>query len=542
MKETITVKGARVHNLKNIDVEIPKNKLVVITGMSGSGKSSLAFDTIYAEGQRKYVESLSAYARQFLGLMEKPDVDYIDGLSPAISIDQKSTSHNPRSTVGTITEIYDYLRLLYARVGHVHCPNCGREVKNQSVEDITTDILQQNGVKGMLLAPIIRNRKGEYEDLLQSLYARGFARVRIDGNIHTLDAPVKLGRYKSHTIEVVVDRLVIKAAMDENEKREMFKRVFDSVETAVKLSDGEVIFLDADTNKETFFSEHFACSNCKISIPEIEPHTFSFNSPFGACALCKGLGFLHEIDPSLVYNPNLTILEGAIFPWNRNVNPRSWNMEQLASLASMYGFSLKEKMKNISQENIQRILYGVDEDVHIRYTTKEGITKTYNSTYSGVIPSLEKKYNETESELVRRDVERYMRDRICPDCNGKKLNNIALSVLIQDKSIIDITALSISRTIDFFKQLPVYLSENENIIAKQIIKEITSRLSFLDEVGLNYLTLDRTARTLSGGESQRIRLASQIGTGLSGVLYVLDEPSIGLHQKDNQRLLHTLQH
>jgi excinuclease ABC subunit A len=541
MKDAITVKGARVHNLKNIDVTIPKNKLVVITGMSGSGKSSLAFDTIYAEGQRKYVESLSAYARQFLGLMEKPDVDYIDGLSPAISIDQKSAGHNPRSTVGTITEIYDYLRLLYARIGHPHCPNCGREVVSQSIEEIANQIVDKKGVKGMILSPVIRNRKGEYEDLLQGFYVRGFARVRIDGKIHSLEDEIKLERYKAHSIDVVVDRLVIPEESSIEDKQELFKRVSDSVETAVNLSDGEVIFTDLDTLKDTFFSEHLACIYCKISIPEIEPHTFSFNSPFGACSMCKGLGILYEIDPDLVFNPDLTILEGGIFPWSRNNNPHSWTMTQLATLAELYGFSLKEPLKKISPENIQRILYGVPEDLVINYTTKEGITKRYTTMYSGVIPSLKKKYDESDSEMIRRDIEKYMRDKLCPQCNGKKLNEIALHVLVTDKSIIDVTATSIKDALVFFDSLPGKLTENEKTIAKQIVKEILSRLTFLDEVGLNYLTLDRSARTLSGGESQRIRLASQIGTGLSGVLYVLDEPSIGLHQKDNERLLHTLQ-
>ncbi len=540
MKDSITVKGARVHNLKNIDVEIPKNKLVVITGMSGSGKSSLAFDTIYAEGQRKYVESLSAYARQFLGLMEKPDVDYIDGLSPAISIDQKSSGHNPRSTVGTITEIYDYLRLLFARVGHPHCPICHREVKNQSIEDIANAILAMEEIKGMILAPVIKNRKGEYDSLLQSHYAKGFARVRIDGEIYGLDEEIKLGRYKSHTIEIVVDRIVLSKDQTEDENSELRKRITDSVETAVRLSEGEMIFLDIDTNTATFFSENLACPYDKISIPQIEPHTFSFNSPFGACPLCKGLGVLNEIDPELVYNPNLTIGEGGLFPWNRSVSTSSWVMLQLAELGRMYGFTLKQKLGSMNEKQLNAILYGTTKDISIVYTTKEGITKTYHTNFSGVIPTLKRKYDETDSDLVRRDIERFMRDKICPECQGKKLNPIALAVSVNDKSIIDITHQSIRNAISYFTSLPSHLSENENVIAKQIMKEILSRLTFLDEVGLNYLTLDRSARTLSGGESQRIRLASQIGTGLSGVLYVLDEPSIGLHQKDNERLLHTL--
>ena len=541
MKDVITVKGARVHNLKNISVEIPKNKLVVITGMSGSGKSSLAFDTIYAEGQRKYVESLSAYARQFLGLMEKPDVDYIDGLSPAISIDQKSSGHNPRSTVGTITEVYDYLRLLYARIGTPHCPICGKKVKSQSIEEIVTEIGKLGNLRGMILAPVIRNRKGEYESLLQSFYTKGYARVRVDGILYNLDEEIKLERYKSHDIDIVIDRIVLNNQGSVDEIREMQKRLSDSLETATKISSGEVIFLDADSNNETFYSENFSCINCKISIPEIEPHTFSFNSPFGACSTCKGLGILHEIDPYMTYNQNLTILEGAIYPWSRNINEHSWNMSQLAQMGEMFGFSLKQKMGSISKENIKKIMYGSDKNVKILYTTKEGITKTYNTIFQGLIPLLKKKYDETDSDLIRRDIDKYMSDKECPDCEGKKLNKIALSVRVEDKSIIQLTRMSIETALSFFQLLPDHLGKNEKVIAKQIIKEINARLGFLDEVGLNYLTLDRSARTLSGGESQRIRLASQIGTGLSGVLYVLDEPSIGLHQKDNERLLHTLE-
>lgn len=575
----IIIKGAREHNLKNIDVKIPKNKLVVITGISGSGKSSLAFDTIYAEGQRRYVESLSSYARQFLGMMEKPDVDYIEGLSPAISIDQKSASHNPRSTVGTVTEIYDYLRLLFARSGHPHCPRCGKRVRAQTVQDITDSILKLRG-KILLLAPIVKKRKGRYEDLFQSLVSKGYIRVRVDGEVRNLEEEIKLDRYKIHTIEVVIDRLIINSSSKKD--KDFTKRLTDSVESTLNLGEGELIVTVINKNEELsskskrhqpkenqslpkneisgkrkdisgdiLYSERFSCSKCEISFEEIEPHTFSFNSPYGACPSCNGLGIIKKVDPQLVFNPNLTISEGGIFPWSRMAdNMQSWTMRKVATVADRYHFSLRTPLGNLSKEHMDILLYGAgDERFKIEFidpTTEN--SGTYTSRYEGVIQNLERRYKQTESDYIRREIEQYMRELPCSVCEGRRLKPEALGVTIRKKSIHDITQLSIEETSKWIKSLRRRssarddLSNQERLIVRQVLKEIITRLDFLIAVGLDYLTLSRNARTLSGGEAQRIRLASQIGTGLSGVLYVLDEPSIGLHQRDNKKLIDTLKH
>ncbi len=583
MEEYIKVKGARVHNLKNVDVSIPKNKLVVITGLSGSGKSSLAFDTIYAEGQRRYVESLSAYARQFLGLMEKPDVDSIEGLSPAISIDQKSASSNPRSTVGTITEIYDYLRLLFARVGTSFCYLCGRPIESQTVQEIVDRILAlpkqygESSMRVLVLSPVVKDRKGEYEDLFMNLSNKGFARVRVDGEIRNLEEEIKLDKQKKHKIEIVVDRLSIndyekltqdeKAAASSGESAgldEEFKsfrqRLTDSVETSLNYGEGEIIVNLFDQQKDILFSENLVCKHDGISYPMIEPHTFSFNSPHGACTRCNGLGHIREIDEREIYNGNLTIAEGGIFPWARSVDPDSWYMKQLQALADQMGFSLKTKLKNLKPEELDAILHG--SDVKIKMKLEGGkFSGTYDSTFEGVIPNLERRYRETESEHVRKDIEKYMVVKTCPECGGSRLRREALAVRVGGKNIVEVTQMNIQDCKSWMKTVyemdnevrnfeidgekfveGISLSAQQKEIAKLIVKEITNRLDFLIAVGLSYLTLNRTARTLSGGEAQRIRLASQIGSGLSGVLYVLDEPSIGLHQRDNTRLIETLKH
>jgi len=531
MSEEIVVKGAREHNLKDIDVTIPRGKLVVITGLSGSGKSSLAFDTIYAEGQRRYVESLSAYARQFLGLMEKPDVDQIDGLSPAISIDQKSTSRNPRSTVATVTEIYDYLRLLFARIGVPHCPIDGTVVARQTTQNIVDQIASlPQGARLMVLAPVVIDKKGAFEHIPEQYQRAGFARVRVDGVVYALDEFPDLDKAKRHRIEVVVDRLV-----NDDESR---TRLAQSVEQALEVAEGKVVALNADTNETTTYSLMYACPNHpEVAIPELEPRTFSFNSPHGACPVCTGLGNRLEVDPELVIpNGRLTIAEGAIRPYNR-INVDNWYMKKLQAVADKYGFSVHVPTSEISAENMQRILYGTGEDT---YKVALGGGRVFSTTYEGVIPNLERRHKETDSDFMRRDIERFMQEMPCYACHGRRLKPEVLSITIADKSIMDICELSIDDAVTYIQSLK--LSDKDMQIAKLVLKEVSSRLTFLQDVGLNYLTLLRSATTLSGGEAQRIRLATQIGSGLMGVLYVLDEPSIGLHQRDNERLIRTLKH
>ncbi|MFC2033504.1 excinuclease ABC subunit UvrA [Chloroflexota bacterium] len=528
---SIVVRGAREHNLKNIDVVIPRDKLVVITGVSGSGKSSLAFDTIYAEGQRRYVESLSAYARQFLGRMEKPDVDYIEGLSPAVSIDQKGPSRNPRSIVGTVTEIYDYLRLFFARVGHPHCPNCGREIAMQTVQQIVDAIqnLPEN-TRIMIMAPLVKDRKGEYQSVFDDLRRAGYARVRVDGKIHDLSDQFQLGKYKKHSIEAVVDRLVIGQSGSQS-------RIADSVETALKLGGG-IIQASIIDGEELMFSEHFACVYCGVSLGEIEPRTFSFNSPHGACPECTGLGLKLEIDPDLVVpNKELSILEGAIRPWQWH----TWHLDQLKSLASRDGFSLSTPITKLAGNQLELVLYGEGKESH-SYRNRFGHVREYNAGYEGVIPWLERLYRDTESEHSRASIERYMVSRVCPACRGKRLKPEALAVTIGDKNIMDVCAMPVVKELGWIENVSdSVLTEREQTIAHQILKEIRTRLGFLRDVGLEYLTIDRASSTLSGGESQRIRLATQIGSGLMGVLYVCDEPTVGLHPADDARLIGTLQ-
>jgi excinuclease ABC subunit A len=534
MPDTIFIKGAREHNLKDIDVVIPRNRLVVITGVSGSGKSSLAFDTIYAEGQRRYVESLSAYARQFLGRMEKPDVDYIEGLSPAISIDQKGPPHNPRSIVGTVTEIYDYLRLLFARIGHPHCPECGREISRQTVQQIV-DAVQEipQGSRIMILAPMVRDRKGEHQTIFNDLQKAGFVRVRVDGQIYDLSEEFQLDKNKKHTIEVVVDRLQI-------EQSENATRLADSIETALKLGSGVVLVKVLD-GEELLFSEHFACVYCGISLGEIAPRTFSFNSPYGACPACTGLGCKLEIDPNLVVPDKGLSLVGAIQPWMRNGQLSTWSSSILQSLGHRHGFSLSTPVKDLSEEQLRVILYGDGgELIPATYEDRYGQLRQYYANFPGVIPYLERRYRETSSDSVREDIERYMASNSCPACRGKRLKPESLAVTIVDKNIMDVTALPVTQALNWVEQLGDRISPRELTIAQQIIKEIHARLGFLRDIGLSYLTLDRPSATLSGGEAQRIRLATQIGSGLSGVLYICDEPTVGLHPADGSRLINTL--
>lgn len=529
--DAIVVKGAREHNLKNVDVEIPRNKLVVITGLSGSGKSSLAFDTIYAEGQRRYVESLSSYARQFLGLMEKPDVDQIDGLSPAISIDQKSTSRNPRSTVATVTEIYDYLRLLFARIGTPHCPVCGKVVARQTTQAIVDKVAGLPAdARLMLLAPVVIDKKGAFEHIPEQYSRAGFARVRVDGIVYALDEFPELDKNYKHTIDVVVDRLV--------NNEESHGRLAQSVEQGLEIADGKLTVVNADNNEEFSYSLMYACiDHPEVVIPELEPRTFSFNSPHGACPTCTGLGSRLEVDPELVIpNGRLTIAEGAIRPFNR-INSDAWYTKKMQAVADKYGFSLHIPTGELKKEDLDKILYGTGNEV---YNVSLGTGRAFDTTYEGVIPNLERRHKETESDFMRRDIERFMRERPCHVCKGRRLKPEVLAITVAKHSIMDVCELSISEAIDFFKSLK--LSDKEATIAYQINKEISARLKFMDDVGLNYLNLLRSAVTLSGGEAQRIRLATQIGSGLQGVLYVLDEPSIGLHQRDNERLIATLKH
>lgn len=531
MSERIVVKGAREHNLKNIDVDMPRNKLVVITGLSGSGKSSLAFDTIYAEGQRRYVESLSSYARQFLGLMEKPDVDQIDGLSPAISIDQKSTSRNPRSTVATVTEIYDYLRLLFARIGVPHCPICGKPVTRQTTANIIDQIagLPEN-TRLMILAPVVADKKGAFEHIPEQYMRAGFARARVDGVVYALDEFPTLDKNYKHSIDIVIDRLV-----NDEESR---SRLAQSVEQALDAADGKMIAVDADTNEEHRYSLMYACiDHPEVAIPELEPRTFSFNSPHGACPVCTGLGSRLEVDPELVIpNGRLTIAEGAIRPFNR-VNADAWYMKKMQAVADRYKFSLHVPTAQLTQEQLNKLLYGTGNE---KYRVALGGGRSFETTYEGVIPNLERRHKETDSEFMRADIERFMQEKPCYACKGQRLKPEVLAITVADMSIMDICQLSIDEAVQFLGDIK--FTEKEMHIAHQILKEIGARLSFLQDVGLNYLNLLRSANTLSGGEAQRIRLATQIGSGLQGVLYVLDEPSIGLHQRDNDRLIGTLKH
>jgi excinuclease ABC subunit A len=531
MSDVIRVQGAREHNLKNVTVEIPRNKLVVVTGLSGSGKSSLAFDTIYAEGQRRYVESLSSYARQFLGLMEKPDVDQIDGLSPAISIDQKSTSRNPRSTVATVTEIYDYLRLLFARIGIPHCPTCGKIVERQTPDAIVDQVVQATpSAKLMILAPVVVDKKGAFEHIPEQFMRAGFARARVDGVVYALDEFPQLDKNYKHSIEIVVDRLV--------NNEESRGRLVQSVEQALELAEGRMVVLNADTNESHQYSLMYACiDHPDVSIPELEPRTFSFNSPHGACPTCTGLGSRLEVDPEMVIpNGKLTIAEGAIRPFNR-INADAWYTKKMQAVADAHGFSLHVPTSELKPQDLEKLLYGTGNQT---YKVALGSGRFFDTTYEGVIPNLERRHKETESDFMRRDIERFMREKPCHTCEGRRLRPEVLAVTVAGKSIMDICELSIDDALQHMSNIT--LSEKEQKIAHQILKEINARLSFMQNVGLNYLSLLRSAATLSGGEAQRIRLATQIGSGLQGVLYVLDEPSIGLHQRDNGRLIDTLKH
>ncbi len=576
--DKIIIKGAREHNLKNIDLEIPKNSLVVLTGLSGSGKSSLAFDTLYAEGQRRYVESLSSYARQFLGIMDKPDVDLIEGLSPAISIDQKSASHNPRSTVGTTTEIYDYLRLLFARVGHPHCPVCGREISRMSVEQIvekvTSDKAQVTSKKGrriMILAPVVKDRKGEYSQLFSDLLKKGFSKARVDNQIRDLSEDIVLIKTNKHSIEVVIDRLILdknvilgrnKVTTPESHDKDsgqarmtndMMSRLHQSIETGLKMGEGLVIVADvldaslefpANPKKmeDHLYSERFACPVDNISLPEIEPRTFSFNSPHGACSNCTGLGVLLKIDAESIMNPILSIAEGGILPWSKLGESETWFSRLIQAVGEQYGFELNTRLGQLNEKSKKVLLHGSgDEQFKVEGRNREGRWTHFYTEFEGLITNLEKRYKETESEYVKREIEKYMTTEICVVCNGARLKKESLSITVDDLNISQLTSFAIKDALVWIKNLrSSALTNRDDQIATPILKEITSRLQFLVDVGLDYLTLDRSSNTLAGGEAQRIRLASQIGSGLSGVLYVLDEPSIGLHQRDNTKLIETL--
>ena len=526
--EKIVIKGAREHNLKNIDLEIPRNKLVVFTGLSGSGKSSLAFDTIYAEGQRRYVESLSAYARQFLGQMDKPDVDFIEGLSPAVSIDQKSSSKNPRSTVGTITEIYDYLRLLYARIGHPYCPYCGKPIAGQTVQQIVDQLLAYpEGRRLQVMSPLVRGRKGEYGAMFEELRKKGYVRVRVDGEVRMLDEEITLDKFKKHNIEVIIDRLIIREGIE--------SRLADSLETALDLGDGLVLVQSED--EERIFSSNFACIDCGFSFEEMSPRMFSFNSPYGACPQCSGLGITMEFDPQLVIpNPELSIAEGAIHPWGVN---QGYYKQFLEGFARHHNIDLYKPFAALTEREKELLLYGSPEVITFRYASFfRGRSRYHKRAFPGVLKLLQKRYHESESEEMRAELARYMSSKPCPACGGRRLKEASLAVTVGEKNIAQLTAMTVEEAQAFLSTLP--LSEKETYIARQVLKEISARLGFLLDVGLGYLTLDRSANTLSGGEAQRIRLATQIGSGLTGVIYILDEPSIGLHQRDNYRLLQTL--
>ncbi len=549
--DKIVIKGARENNLKNIDLEIPKNKLVVFTGLSGSGKSSLAFDTIYAEGQRRYVESLSSYARQFLGIMKKPDVDLIEGLSPAISIDQKSTSHNPRSTVGTVTEIYDYLRLLFARIGHPHCPKCGREIARMSKEQIVNSVFDllnskvSKNLKILILSPVVKDRKGEYNELFMDLKKRGYKKARIDNQIFELDEDFVLIKTNKHTIEAVIDQVVLTKDTERG-------RIAADIEQALALGGGELvisIIKDAGFNipekpkkmEDEFFSEKFACPVDNIFLPEIEPRIFSFNTPHGACPKCTGLGTILNIDRDLVFNDNLTISEGGVMPYQNTISHDTWFTRTFRKFCQENDISLNKRLSEISNDKKDLLLYGTGDKVYeVEGENRWGRQTAIHETFGGILSDLREKYQSTDSMFLRGQIEKYMRYEVCPDCNGARLRKEALSVTIANKSIVDVSDMSITDSYEYINNLNKFISEREIEIAKLILKEVKLRLSFLLDVGLDYLTLSRGAQTLAGGEAQRIRLASQIGSGLTGVLYVLDEPSIGLHQRDNQKLIDTL--
>ncbi|MBU1127428.1 excinuclease ABC subunit UvrA, partial [Patescibacteria group bacterium] len=567
MKESIDkiiIKGAKAHNLKNIDLEIPKNKLVVFTGVSGSGKTSLAFDTIYAEGQRRYVQSLSSYARQFLGIMSKPEVDAITGLSPAISIDQKTVSHNPRSTVGTITEIYDYLRLLYARVGHPHCSKCGLEISSQSANQITEAILntiektclQKKIARFLVLSPVVKDRKGDYSALLDSLLQKGFSQVRIDGAFYETDLEISLEKNSKHTIEAVVDKISLDRFQlkDQVSRSSLFSRLSQSAQQALNLSDGmlnlvEVLDSSFDfpvnpaETEEKLFSEKFSCPICSISLPEIEPRMFSFNSPHGACPACSGLGFLLKIDPDLMINPRLTVLEGGILPFARTIENNTWFGKLIRLVAEKEGFALNIPISKMNEKDLNLLLYGAgNKKYKMSGISSQDRNYSYEVLFEGVVPNLERRYKETESDYIRQEIGKFMRNEVCPSCRGARLKKEALSVVVDGKSIYKISNLPLREFNLWAKDLlkTNILSEKEKTIARPILTELLTRLEFLVAVGLSYLTIARPSSTLAGGEAQRIRLASQVGAGLSGVLYVLDEPTIGLHQRDSKRLIKTL--
>lgn len=529
MKDQLIVKGARQHNLKNIDISLPRDSFNVITGLSGSGKSSLAFDTIYAEGQRRYVESLSAYARQFLGQMDKPDVDYIEGLSPAISIDQKTTSRNPRSTVGTVTEIYDYLRLLFARVGHAHCPQCGKPISQQTIQQMTDDVMTfPEGVKILIIAPMIRGKKGEHKSVFDQLRKEGFSRVRVDGVVRTLDEDIDLQKNKKHDIDVVVDRLVVKEGIE--------SRLTDSMETAAKWGEGLVLVAEVD-GPEHMYSQHFACPDCHISLPKIEPRMFSFNSPFGACPACAGIGSTMEVDEDMVIpDGSISFANGAVVALSNN--PNAWFMRQLEGLLRQNGYSLNNSFDELPKKLQEEIMHGSREKVSFDYENMRGEVKTFHTEYEGILPMVKRRHSEASTDAMREEFEKFMSIKPCTTCHGARLKPEVLAITVGGKNIEEVTDMTIKEAAQFFSSLS--LSQRELVIGEQILKEIKARLGFLNNVGLDYLTMSRAAGTLSGGEAQRIRLATQIGSGLVGVLYILDEPSIGLHQRDNDRLIETL--
>ena len=529
MKDQLIVKGARQHNLKNIDISLPRDSFNVITGLSGSGKSSLAFDTIYAEGQRRYVESLSAYARQFLGQMDKPDVDYIEGLSPAISIDQKTTSRNPRSTVGTVTEIYDYLRLLFARVGHAHCPQCGKPISQQTIQQMTDDVMTfPEGSKILIIAPMIRGKKGEHKSVFDQLRKEGFSRVRVDGVVRTLDEDIDLQKTKKHDIDVVVDRLVVKEGIE--------SRLTDSMETAAKWGEGLVLVAEVD-GPEHMYSQHFACPDCHISLPKIEPRMFSFNSPFGACPACAGIGSTMEVDEDMVIpDGSISFVNGAVVALSNN--PNAWFMRQLEGLLRQNGYSLNNSFDELPKKLQEEIMHGSREKVSFDYENMRGEVKTFHTEYEGVLPMVKRRHSEASTDAMREEFEKFMSIKPCTTCHGARLKPEVLAITVGGKNIEEVTDMTIKEAAQFFSSLS--LSQRELVIGEQILKEIRARLGFLNNVGLDYLTMSRAAGTLSGGEAQRIRLATQIGSGLVGVLYILDEPSIGLHQRDNDRLIETL--
>ena len=529
MKDQLIVKGARQHNLKNIDISLPRDQFIVLTGLSGSGKSSLAFDTIYAEGQRRYVESLSAYARQFLGQMDKPDVDYIEGLSPAISIDQKTTSRNPRSTVGTVTEIYDYLRLLFARVGHAHCPECGKPITQQTIQQMTDDVMSfPEGTKVLVLAPMIQGKKGEHKSVFEQLRKEGFVRARVDGVVRTLDEEIVLEKNKKHSIDIVVDRLVVKEGIE--------SRLADSMETASKWAEGIVVIQEVD-GPEHMYSQHFACPDCHISLPKIEPRMFSFNSPFGACPSCLGIGSTMEVDEERVIpDGSISFADGCVQALSSN--PNAWFMRQVEGLLKANGYSLDSTYDELPKALQKKVMYGTTDKVNFTYENMRGEIKEFFTEYEGILPMVKRRHSEASTDSMREEFEKFMSIKPCTTCHGARLKPEVLAITVGDKNINEVTQLTIKEALDFFGNLQ--LTEREQVIGAQILKEINARLGFLNNVGLDYLTMNRSAGTLSGGEAQRIRLATQIGSGLVGVLYILDEPSIGLHQRDNDRLIDTL--